>query len=72
MLKDGVVIVIVLGLLLPLVVVADLRVGFYNKTCPNAETIIRQVVQKRFNSDRSITAALLRMHFHDCFVKVIN
>ncbi|XP_020208138.1 peroxidase 44 [Cajanus cajan] len=48
---------------------AELRVGFYSSTCPSAETIVRDVVQKRFNQDKSIAAALLRMHFHDCFVK---
>ncbi|KAK7290687.1 hypothetical protein RIF29_05283 [Crotalaria pallida] len=48
---------------------ADLRVGFYSSTCPRAENIVRQVVQRHFNTDRSITAALLRMHFHDCFVR---
>lgn len=52
------------------IVMADLRVGFYNSTCPNAESIIRQVVRNRFMTDPSITAALLRMHFHDCFVRV--
>ncbi|KAK1365872.1 Peroxidase [Heracleum sosnowskyi] len=51
------------------IVMADLRVGFYNSTCPNAESIVRQVVQNRFKTDPSITAALLRMHFHDCFVR---
>uniref|UniRef100_A0A6N2NIN7 Peroxidase n=1 Tax=Salix viminalis TaxID=40686 RepID=A0A6N2NIN7_SALVM len=48
---------------------ADLRVGFYKSTCPDAESIIFQAVQKRFNADKSVTAALLRMHFHDCFVR---
>ncbi|GFP82073.1 peroxidase 44 [Phtheirospermum japonicum] len=48
---------------------AQLKVGFYTSTCPRAESIIRGVVQQRFNRDRSITAALLRMHFHDCFVR---
>lgn len=47
----------------------SLQVGFYNSTCPQTETIIRQAVQKQFNTDPSITAALLRMHFHDCFVR---
>ncbi|CAL0322835.1 unnamed protein product [Lupinus luteus] len=55
-------------LLLPFAL-ADMRVGFYSSSCPRAEDIIRQVVQKHFNQDRSITGGLLRMHFHDCFVK---
>jgi hypothetical protein len=48
----------------------DLRVGFYSSSCPRAELIVHQVVERSFNQDRSITAALLRMHFHDCFVRV--
>ncbi|CAL5431619.1 unnamed protein product [Camellia sinensis] len=59
---------VVLCLLVP-IVTAQLRVGFYSSTCPHAEQIVRQTVQKRFRTDRSITPALLRMHFHDCFVK---
>ncbi|KAL5834916.1 hypothetical protein ACOSQ4_014413 [Xanthoceras sorbifolium] len=51
------------------VVLADLKIGFYRNTCPRAESIIFGAVQKRFSTDKSITAALLRMHFHDCFVK---
>ncbi|XP_017257599.2 peroxidase 44 [Daucus carota subsp. sativus] len=47
----------------------DLRVGFYDATCPKAESIVRQVVENRFRTDPSITPALLRMHFHDCFVR---
>ncbi|KNA08097.1 hypothetical protein SOVF_165730 [Spinacia oleracea] len=27
------------------------------------------MVQQRFNADRSVAAALLRMHFHDCFIR---
>ncbi|XP_028069304.1 peroxidase 44-like [Camellia sinensis] len=57
-----------LCLLVP-IVTAQLRVGFYSSTCPRAEQIVRQAVQKQFSTDRSITPALLRMHFHDCFVK---
>ncbi|XP_027069676.1 peroxidase 44-like [Coffea eugenioides] len=48
---------------------AQLRSGFYSNSCPQAESIVQQVVQKKFSTDRSITAALLRMHFHDCFVR---
>ncbi|KAG7575870.1 hem peroxidase superfamily [Arabidopsis thaliana x Arabidopsis arenosa] len=47
---------------------AQLRVGFYNNSCPSAETIVRNLVSDEFKSDPTITAALLRMNFHDCFV----
>ncbi|KAI7990260.1 Peroxidase 44 [Camellia lanceoleosa] len=59
---------IFLCLLVP-IVTAKLRVGFYSSTCPRAEQIVQQAVMQRFSTDRSITPALLRMHFHDCFVK---
>ncbi|KAK4282077.1 hypothetical protein QN277_013497 [Acacia crassicarpa] len=58
---------LVLMVVLPMAF-GQLKVGFYDSSCPNAEAIVKQVVQKRFNTDKSVTAALLRMHFHDCFV----
>ncbi|KAH0753361.1 hypothetical protein KY285_006509 [Solanum tuberosum] len=51
------------------IVSAQLQVGFYKARCPTAETIVRDTVRTRFSSDRTITAALLRMYFHDCFVR---
>eukprot|EP00250_Pteridium_aquilinum_P010237 c19234_g1_i1 orf=214-1374(+) len=53
----------------PVLKAAPVQVGFYNKTCPRAEDIIRTQVQKRFLIDKSITPALLRMLFHDSFVR---
>ncbi|XP_057740590.1 peroxidase 44-like [Arachis stenosperma] len=61
-------IIITLFCVFPLVL-GELRLGFYSLSCPRAEAIVRDVVQRRFNTDKSITAALLRMHFHDCFVR---
>ena len=49
---------------------AALKVGFYNTICPKAEATVKAVVQSRFKSDTTITPALLRLFFHDCFVRV--
>ncbi|KAK6135367.1 hypothetical protein DH2020_030878 [Rehmannia glutinosa] len=46
-----------------------LRVGFYNKSCPDAEAIIRGVVREASISDENSAPGLLRLHFHDCFVE---
>ncbi|XP_059282323.1 peroxidase 25 [Lycium barbarum] len=46
-----------------------LKTGFYSSSCPNAESIVKSTVQAEFNKDPTIAAALLRLHFHDCFVQ---
>ena len=48
----------------------QLRIGFYDETCPDAESIVRVVVEDAILSDANIAAVLLRLHFHDCFVEV--
>ena len=45
------------------------RVGFYSSTCPQAESIVSSTVQCHFNSDHTVAAGLLSMHFHDCFMR---
>ncbi|KAL6596653.1 hypothetical protein ACP70R_047296 [Stipagrostis hirtigluma subsp. patula] len=67
-----------LVLLLPLALVllagsspaaAQLQVGFYSKTCPSVEAIVRDEMEKIISAAPSLTGPLLRLHFHDCFVR---
>jgi peroxidase len=69
----GMLVAVVSALFLHAACVAEaqtLRVGYYNKTCPSAESIVFDEVQKASNLDKKTPAALLRLHFHDCFVNV--
>ncbi|KAK6924532.1 hem peroxidase [Dillenia turbinata] len=43
--------------------------NYYDKTCPDAESAITDAVRKAIGSDKTVPAALLRMHFHDCFIR---
>ncbi|XP_009622308.1 cationic peroxidase 2-like [Nicotiana tomentosiformis] len=45
------------------------RVGFYSSTCPRVESIVQSTVKSHFQSDQTLAAGLLRLHFHDCFVQ---
>ncbi|KAL8166336.1 LOW QUALITY PROTEIN: hypothetical protein V2J09_007835 [Rumex salicifolius] len=64
---------IILSVLFSLVVVsmihvslAALEVGFYQTTCPSAEAI---TVNSFLSQSPGLGASLIRMHFHDCFVR---
>ncbi|CAA2999426.1 peroxidase 64-like [Olea europaea subsp. europaea] len=49
-----------------------LSLNYYTKTCPDVEYVIAQVVREATMKDKTVPAALLRMHFHDCFIRVIK
>ncbi|XP_012452923.2 peroxidase 24 [Gossypium raimondii] len=42
---------------------------FYKRTCPRAEQIVKEIIQNRTQSSPSLGARLIRMQFHDCFVR---
>jgi peroxidase len=50
--------------------VAQLEIGFYSKTCPQVEEIVREEMVKIIAAAPSLAGPLLRLHFHDCFVNV--
>ncbi|CAL9204197.1 unnamed protein product [Musa hybrid cultivar] len=47
----------------------QLEVGFYSYSCPAAELLVKEEVEKALQDDPGVGADLLRMHFHDCFVR---
>lgn len=49
---------------------AQLQLGFYAKSCPKAEKIVYDFVKKHIHNAPSLAASFIRMHFHDCFVRV--
>ncbi|KAJ9170096.1 hypothetical protein P3X46_018229 [Hevea brasiliensis] len=60
---------ILLLLFLDVTNACGLQLGFYSGTCPNAEQIAYAVLYKYISRDPTLAPSLLRMHFHDCFVR---
>ncbi|KAJ4816341.1 Peroxidase [Rhynchospora pubera] len=48
---------------------AQLQLNFYSKTCPNVEDIVRKEISEILSIAPSLAGPILRMHFHDCFVR---
>ncbi|GLT27231.1 hypothetical protein SLA2020_022450 [Shorea laevis] len=47
----------------------QLAENFYSSTCPNVESIVKQVVKTKFGQTFVTVPATLRLFFHDCFVQ---
>lgn len=43
---------------------------FYDRSCPKASEIVKSIVAKAVAREARMAASLVRLHFHDCFVKV--
>lgn len=48
---------------------AQLSSTFYDRSCPNALSTIRSGVNSAVRQEPRVGASLLRLHFHDCFVR---
>jgi peroxidase len=49
---------------------SHLKVGYYNSKCRGVEDVVKYHVAKAIEANRKNGAALVRLIFHDCFVRV--
>ncbi|KAM4080569.1 hypothetical protein ACJW30_11G027300 [Castanea mollissima] len=49
--------------------ISSLKYDFYHEICPKAESIIRTSVARIYSDHSNVSAALLRLFFHDCFIE---
>lgn len=47
-----------------------LSFGYYRKSCPQFESILESKVKEWIKEDYTLAASLLRLHFHDCSIRV--
>jgi len=47
-----------------------LSFGHYRKTCPQFESILHNKVKEWIKKEYTLAASLMRLHFHDCSVRV--
>ncbi|KAG6544534.1 hypothetical protein Mapa_014052 [Marchantia paleacea] len=42
---------------------------YYSESCPQATSIVNQMVNKFVKENKNLAGGFLRLHFHDCFVR---
>ncbi|KAJ4967418.1 hypothetical protein NE237_019267 [Protea cynaroides] len=57
-----------LHMMMVLATVTELKPQFYAETCPEAESVVREVMKKAMERDPRNAASVMRLQFHDCFV----
>lgn len=51
---------------------SQLSLDYYSASCPAAEKIVRTEMECAVRENPRNAAAVLRLHFHDCFVQVLT
>ncbi|KAM7467047.1 hypothetical protein LguiB_014609 [Lonicera macranthoides] len=47
----------------------ELKLKYYHKSCPAAEFISQAITWDKLDANPSLAVKLLRLHYHDCFVR---
>lgn len=47
-----------------------LKMDYYEESCPQVEGIVRNITWSKVANNSTLAAKLLRIHYHDCFVRV--
>jgi peroxidase len=66
----GVMVALLLAAVAASCATAQLHEKFYSESCPSVEDVVRKELVRALSLAPSLAAPLLRMHFHDCFVRV--
>jgi ABC-type antimicrobial peptide transport system permease subunit len=49
---------------------SGLKVGYYNRKCKGVEAVVKGHIIRAMKKNPRVGAALVRLVFHDCFVRV--
>ncbi|XP_047311826.1 peroxidase 47 [Impatiens glandulifera] len=62
-------VVIIVLVLMTIGTTNGLTMNYYMFSCPLLDMVVKNYVNSALNSDPTLAAALLRMHFHDCWIE---